>query len=245
MKTILFFFLLALPTLVPCLPAAAQAGREQSEALALYRQANTAPGGSGLRTAIRQQREALVSGGAFQFGTLRTFDGHNVLVPGLRYHPGLHLLEVQDSLNTDSTHLWPAGSLRGFDIGEAGDKETPLRRFRSRMVKEGSGGTRREFVEVLTAIDAGPMLLAWLYSVAPDAAASGHRPLVGILMAGPGTTGGEPLRPLEPTQSSVLHLFGSRSDDVRTFATEQHLDYTRPADIARMMDHYNRVAVVR
>lgn len=195
-----------------------------------------------MRASLHQQVAGFVGDGAFQFGALRTYDGRYRPVPGLRYHPGLHLLEAQDSLNTDSTHLWPVGSLRGFDLGEAGDKETPLRRFRPRLVKEGSAGTRREFVEVLTAIDAGPLLLAWLYSVAP----AGRPPLVISLLAGPGApTGAEPLRLLEPTQAAVLHLFGARANDVRAFATLQHLDYTRPDDIARMMDYYNRVAVVK
>jgi hypothetical protein len=97
-------------------------------------------------------------------------------------------------------------------------------------------------VEVLTATDASPLLLAWLYA---PAEADGKRPLMGTLMAGPGTVGAEPLRPLEPTESAVLRLFGSRAGDVRSFAAAQHLDYTRPADIAKMMDHYNRIAVVK
>lgn len=224
--------------------AAAQSAREQSEALVLYRQANTAATGLERRAALRQELAATAGNGKFQFGTLRTFDGHAIVVPGLRYHAGLRLLEVQDSVSLDSTHLWPAGSLRGFDLGEAGDKTEPLRRFRSRLVKDG-GSPRPEFVEVLTAIDAGPLLLAWLYAPSPIPTANGRRPLAGTLVAGPGTSGSEPLRPLEPTQASVLHLFGSRTKDVRSFAEEQHLDYTRPGDIARMMDHYNRVAVVR
>lgn len=212
--------------------------------MVLYRQANTGATGLARRAALRQESAASPSHDKFQFGTLRTYDGHAIVVPGLRYHAGLRLLEVQDSVSLDSTHLWPAGSLRGFDIGEAGDKTEPLRRFRSRLVKDG-GSPRPEFVEVLTAIDAGPLLLAWLYAPSPTPAANGQRPLVGTLVAGPGTPGGEPLRPLELAQASVLHLFGSRTKDIRSFADEQHLDYTRPGDIARLMDHYNRVAVVK
>lgn len=236
-------FLLFLAVLATSCPAQAQ--REQSDALALYRQANMPPAGPGLRAALRQQAGGLLGDGSFQFGTLRMVEGRNIQVAGLRYHAGLHLLEVQDSISTDSTHLWPAGSLRGFDIGEAGDKEAPLRRFRSRLVKEGSAGTRREFVEVLTAIDAGPLLLAWLYAPGAETAANGRRTVTSTLVAGPGTTGGDPLRPLEPTQGAVLRLFGNRSNDVRTFAAAQRLDYTRPSDIARMMDYYNKVAVVK
>ncbi|MDO7850352.1 hypothetical protein [Hymenobacter convexus] len=224
--------------------AAAQTSRDVADARVAYQQANTGPTAEGYRASLKQQTSGFVGGQGFQLGSLRTADGRTLLVPGLRYHAGLHLLEAQDSIDLEATHLWPAGSLRGFDLGEAGDPAAPLRRFRSRLVKEGSAGTRREYVEVITAIDAGPLLLAWLYTPA-DATPNSKRPLVGTLLAGPGTVGTEPLRPLEPTESAVLRLFGSRSNDVRSFATAQHLDYTRPADIAKMMDHYNRIAVVK
>lgn len=223
---------------------AAQTSRDVAEARVAYQQANTGATAESSRAALKQQTSGFVGGPAFQLGSLRTADGRSLLVPGLRYHAGLHLLEAQDSIDLESTHLWPAGSLRGFDLGEAGDPAAPLRRFRSRLVKEGSGGTRREYVEVITATDASPLLLAWLYAPADDAPTS-KRPLVGTLLAGPGTAGNEPLRPLEPTESAVLRLFGGRANDVRTYATAQHLDYTRPADIAKMMDHYNRIAVVK
>lgn len=236
---------IALFALVCAGPAQAQGPREQAEAQVAYNQINSPSTVRALRASLTQQATGFLGDGTFQFGALRTYDGRYRPVPGLRYHPGLHLLEAQDSLNTDSTHLWPVNSLRGFDLGEAGDKERPLRRFRPRLVKEGSAGTRREFVEVLTAIDAGPLLLAWLYTVGP-ATPSGRRPVVPTLVAGPGTpTSAEPLRLLEPAQAAILHLFGARANDVRAFVTLQHLDYTRPGDIARMMDYYNRVAVVK
>ncbi|HEX8506079.1 MAG TPA: hypothetical protein VF630_11990 [Hymenobacter sp.] len=238
------YFLSVLILLGSQLPAHAQSGRELTEARALYQQTNSTAAAKLLRASLSQQANGFLGQGLFQFGALRTYDGHYRRVPGLRYHAGLRLLEVQDSINTDSTHLWPAGSLRGFDIGEAGDPDLPLRRFRTRLVKVGSEGTRREFVEVLTAIDAGPLLLAWLYSTGPETA-PGRRPVVATLLAGSGTNGAEPLRLLEATQATVLRLFGGRANAVRTFAAAEHLDYTRPADIARMMDYYNRVAVIK
>ena len=211
----------------------------------MYQQANGAASGQALRTSLTQQGTGFLNSGAFQFGSLRTADGRSRPVAGLRYHPGLQVLEAQDSVDLEVTHLWLPGSLRGFDLGEAGDPDVPLRRFRCRLVKEGAGGARREFVEVLTAIDAGPLLLAWFYTAAASPTASGHRPTVATLLAGPGTTGSDPLRFIEPTQADVLRLFGARTATVRAFATAQQLDYTRPADIARMMDYYNRIAVVK
>lgn len=225
--------------------AAGQTARDQAEALAVYQQANGATTGQALRASLAQQSAGFLNSGTFQFGSLRTADGRNRPAAGLRYHPGLQVLEAQDSVDLETTHLWLPGSLRGFDLGEAGDPDMPLRRFRCRLVKDGSGAPRREFVEVLTAIDAGPMLLAWFYTVAAAPTPNGHRPTVATLVAGPGIVGDDPLRPFQPSQADVLRLFGARASAVHTFATAQNLDYTRPADIARMMDYYNRIAVVK
>ena len=225
-------------------PVAAQATHDLAEARVAYQQANAPAAVRAYRSSVNPQAAGFLGDGTFQPGALRTFDGRSRPVPGLRYHLKQRLLEAQDSIDLDSTHLWPVGSLRGFDLGDPGDPASPLRRFRTRLVKEGSGGTRREFVEVLTTIDAGPLLLAWLYAPAPGTTPNDKRPLMPTLLAGPGTVGPEPLRLLEPSQSSVLRLFGARADAVRTFALSQHLDYTRPADVARMMDFYNRVAVI-
>ena len=223
----------------------AQTARDQAEARTIYHKANSAPATTALRASLARQASGFFGGGTFLPGALRTFDGRYRPVPGLRFHPGLHLLEAQDSINTDSTHLWPVGSLRGFDLGERGGTgEAALRRFRPRLVKEGSAGTRREFVEVLTAVDAGPLLLAWLYSAGPDVAA-GRLSLAPLLLVGSGTDAEEPLRALDLTQSAVVRLFGKRANDLEAFATKQHLKYDQPADVAKMLDHFNRVAVVK
>ena len=135
--------LLALLLLAAGRPAAAQTARDQAEARAAYQQANAGAAARTLRAALGQQGAGYLSG-AFQLGALRTYDGRYRPVPGLRYHAALHLLEAQDSINTDSTHLWPVGSLRGFDLGEAGGTgPDALRRSRPRLVKEGCAGTRR------------------------------------------------------------------------------------------------------
>jgi len=226
-------------------PALAQASRDQAEARTLYHQANAAPASATTRAALARQSSGFFGDGTFQPGALRTFDGRFRPVAGLRFHAGLHLVEAQDSVDTDSTHLWPVGSLRGFDLGEAGGAgPAALRRFRPRLVKEGSAGTRREFVEVLTAVDAGPLLLAWLYTSGADAAA-GRLSLMPMLLVGPGTAPAEPLRPLDLTQSAVLRLFGGRADAVSAYATLQHLRYDQPTEVARMLDYYNRLAVVK
>lgn len=225
--------------------AEAQAAREQAEARTLYHQANTAPVTATLRAALARQQSGFFGNGTFQPGALRTYDGRYRPVPGLRFHAGLRVLEAQDSIALDSTHLWPLGSLRGFDLGEAGDTGTAApRRFRPRLVKEGPAGTRRDFVEVLTLVDAGPLLLAWLYTSGVDATL-GRLSLAPLLLVGPGNTPTEPLRPLELTPATLLHLFGARAEEIRSFASSQHLRTDQPAEVARMIDYYNRVAVVK
>lgn len=225
-------------------PARAQMVRDQAEARALYQQTNEADTARSLRATLAQQH-GFLGDGSFQYGSLCTYDGHNRPTPGLRYQVGLHLLEAQDPVNPDSTHLWPVGSLRGFDLGDSDNAgEVAWRRFRTRLIKD-SSVSRRDFVEVLTALDAGPLVLAWVYSAAATPASDGRYPLVATLVAGPGLAGAEPLYPLELSQASVLRLFADRADDVRTFATAQHLDYTHPTDIARMADYYNRIAAVQ
>jgi hypothetical protein len=216
-----------------------------SEARTIYQKANTNPNAATLRAGLARQTSGFFGDGTFQPGALRTFDGRYRPVPGLRFHAGLRLLEAQDSINLDSTHLWPVGSLRGFDLGEPGGKGADApRRFRPRLVKEGSAGTRHEFVEVLTAVDAGPLLLARLYSSGADATA-GRLSMAPLLLVGVGNEPTEPLHSITLSQGEVLRLFGKRDDDVKKFAETQHLQYDQPADVARMIDHYNRVAVVK
>jgi hypothetical protein len=223
----------------------AQSSREQTEAKVLYRDANTGPGRAGLRAALARTKAATLGGSNFQPGALRTFDGQRRPVPGLRYNAALRLLEAQDSIETDTTHLWPLGSLRGFDLGEAGNEDAPLRRFRPRLVREGSGGPRREYVEVLTSIDAGPLLLGWLHSPVAAAAPGGLALAAPVLVAGPGTSGSEPLRPVELSMANVLKMFGARADEVRSYAAVQRLHYEIPVEVARMFDYFNRVAVAK
>ena len=227
----------------PVGPALAQASRDVVEARTLYAQANRPPAETALRASMTAQVSGFFGDGRMQPGALRTFDGRYRPVPGLRYHAGLRLLEAQDSINTDSTHLWPVGSLRGFDLGEPG-MATPPRRFRPRLVKEGGAGQRREFVEVLTMVDAGPLLLAWLYTSGTDAVA-GRLSMAPLLLAGAGSNPTEPLRPLELSRPSVQRLFGSRAEVVNAYVMTKQLLYDKPLDVARMIDYFNRLAVVK
>lgn len=225
-------------------PAAAQSAREAGEAQRLYREANAPLAAAALRLGLGQLPVGFLDAGTFRAGALRTFDGQRRPVPGLRYHAGLRVVEAQDSLYADSTHFWPVGSLRGFDLGAEG---AVARRFRPHLVREGPiSGPHREYVEVLTTLDNGPLLLAWYYTLTPANGGLTPRTLLQILVAGPGLASSPTgLRPLELTPPTVLRLFGSRSAEVRAFATSEHLHLDQPADVARMVDYFNRVAVVR
>ncbi len=238
MKHILpFVLLLGLGGLPAAALAQGQNSKEAADAQKLFYQANANPE---LRATLAAHATGFLGDASFQPGALRTFDGRRRPLPGLRYHPSQHVLQAQDSMDTEKTQLWPIGSLRGFDIG---DEEEKPRRFRPRLVREGSLGARREFVEVLTTLEGGPLLLAWVYT-APPADAGSSTPLP-VLVAGPGfgaTT--DPLRPLELSQAAVLKLFGGRAEEIRAYASTEKLSFEQAADVARMVDHFNRVAVM-
>ncbi len=237
--------------LVACAPAWGQAGRAPADpGRALYREANTPAATLRLRAATSQQPTAFLGKGIYEPGYLRTLDGHRILLAGLRYHVGQRVLQVQDSLQADSTHYWPLAALRGFDLGL--DDDAPLsagqgaaspavQRYRGRLVQDGHQVPHREAVEVLTTIDSGPLLLAWLPTVTEPAG----RNLTQVLVAGAGLGGTEPLHPLDLTQAAVLRLCGSRAEEVRTFATAHHLRYDQPTEVAKMLDYYNRVVVAK
>ena len=217
-------------------PAACAQGSHAAVGAALYREANAPEAARRQRAELSQHLGEFLNDGNYQVGYLRLLSGHRVLVPGLRYHIGQRLLQVQDSLQADSTHYWPLAALRGFDLGTPDDDPPVVHRYRTRLVQEGHQLPRPEAVEVLTATDAGPLLLGWLAQVA----SSGP-----LLVAGPGASGDEPLHPLELSQAAVLRLCGGRAKAVQLFATTRHLRYDQPADVARLLDHYNQLTVAR
>jgi hypothetical protein len=116
--------------------------------------------------------------------------------------------------------------------------EAPMgkRRFRTRLVRTGRWGTRREAVESLTCTDTGPLVLALLPATAATPAQ---------LLAGPGYDQKALLRPLELSQAAVLRLCGERAPQVRAYAMLYNLHFEQADDVARLLDYYNRIAVVQ
>ncbi|MDJ0363817.1 hypothetical protein QMK33_01535 [Hymenobacter sp. H14-R3] len=233
-----------------CAPAWGQASRPDLSR-ALYREANLPAAALRLRAELDQHPTEFLAKGTYEAGYLRTLDGRRILLAGLRYHVGQRVLQAQDSVQADSTHYWPLAAIRGFDLGLDDDAPLPTgaaadapplaQRYRARLVQAGRQAPHREAVQVLTTIDSGPLLLAWLPTVAEPAS---HY-LMQVLVAGPGLGGTEPLHPLDLTQAAVLRLCGSRAEEVRTFATARHLRYDQPTEVAKMLDYYNRVAVAK
>jgi hypothetical protein len=215
--------------------AHAQTSRASTER-ALYREANAPAAVRHLRAELTLHAAGFLNSGLYQVGYLRLLDGHRILVPGLRYHLSQRVLQVQDSLQADSTHYWPLVALRGFDLGTEDDIPPDVHRYRTRLVQEGHQTPQPEAVEVLTATDAGPLLLGWLTRVG----SSGP-----MLVAGPGKDDEEPLRPLELSQAAVLRLCGRHASDIQTFASIRQLRFNQPEEIAKMFDQYNRLAVAK
>ena len=231
--------LLALAALSAALAAHAQPSRPDAAGRALYHEANAPAAARLTRAALAQQPGGFLANGDYGVGYLHLLTGRRVLVPGLRYHVGQRVVQVQDSLQADSTRYWPLAALRGFDLGTE-DEPATRRRYCPRLVRESHGADRREAVQVLTATDAGPLLLAWLPQVVPGAGAPSQ-----VLVAGPGNDPAQPLRPLDPTETSVLRLCGPRADQVQAFVRTKNLNYNLPTDIAKMLDYYNRLAVAK
>lgn len=91
-------------------------------------------------------------------------------------------------------------------------------------------------VESLTCTDTGPLVLARLPATATIPAQ---------MLAGPGYDRTAPLCPLELTQAAVLRLCGERARQVRAYAMLYDLHFDQAAEVARLLDYYNRLAVVQ
>lgn len=203
--------------------------------LALYREANTAAVRQQLKGAFDQQPGAFLNEGRYEAGYLLLLSGRRVLVPGLRYHVGQRVVQVQDSLQPDSTSFWPLAALRGFDLGTEDDPAT-LRRYRPRLVAESH---QREAVQILTGTEAGPLVLAWLPLLLPGTQTPGQ-----VLLAGYGRDAIQPLRPLCSTEADVLRLLGSRAEKVQAFARINNLHFCAPSEVAQLLDYYNQLTAI-
>jgi hypothetical protein len=109
------------------------------------------------------------------------------------------------------------------------------RRYRTRLVRTGRWSAHREAVESLTCTDTGPLVLALLPATSTAPAQ---------VLAGPGYDQTVPLRPLELTQEAVLRLCGDHAAQVRAYAMVHNLRFEQTNDVARLLDYYNRLAVV-
>lgn len=116
--------------------------------------------------------------------------------------------------------------------------EAPMGRrvYRTRLVRTGRWASKPEAVEILTCTYAGPLVLAQL----PATATAPSQ-----VLAGPGYDPTTPLRPLSLTQEAVLHLCGDRAPQVRAYAMRYDLHFQQADEVARLLDYYNRIAVVK
>ncbi|MGI4833040.1 MAG: hypothetical protein ACRYFK_06210 [Janthinobacterium lividum] len=233
-NVVLLLVLLSLSLLAFCAQARP---RTTDPSQALVQQANTPAARQLTQAAISQQPGAYLNEGQYEVGYLHLLSGRRVLVLGLRYHVGQRVVEVQDSLQADSTTYWPLAALRGFDLGTE-DNPATLRRYRPRLVQESRQPDRREAVQVLTATDAGPLVLAYLPLLLPGTSTPGQ-----VLLVGCGYDAPQPLRQLGLKEADVLHLLNERVDKVSAFARTNNLHCCVPQEVAKMLDYYNRLAV--
>lgn len=108
--------------------------------------------------------------------------------------------------------------------------------YRTRLLRTGYFGTRREAVEILTCTYAGPLVLALL----PATAAAPAQ-----LLAGPGYDPAVALRPLALTQEAVLRLCGDCAPQVLAYAHHYDLHFQQAEEVARMLDFHNRIATIK
>ncbi|MDQ2772701.1 MAG: hypothetical protein M3Y54_19620 [Bacteroidota bacterium] len=220
----------------------AQAARDLSDyALMLYNQANS-PG------ALERRRKDLVNApeaylvAIEQPGMLLLPDERRVRVPAMRYNVALRLLEVRDSTGF---HVWPPGSLAGFYLGRGAE----ARHFRSLKVR--TEGQPLDFVEVLTAADNAPLVLAVQHRYIHDEplldpvlrteTRPGRTLIAQRVVAGPGSLS-EPLRELPLSQRYVGRLFGAHTAAVAAYAEREHLGPTDLAQVLRQVEYYNQLA---
>lgn len=152
--------------------------------------------------------------------------------------------EIEAIIRADSSAAARPDELAAPDPNEAALASSsrapaaPLGRrvYRTRLLRTGRFGTRREAVEILTCTYAGPLVLAQL----PATAAAPAQ-----LLAGPGYDPAVALRPLPLTQEAVLHLCGDRAPQVLAYARRYDLHFQQAEEVARILDFYNRIATIK
>ena len=220
--------------------AQAQTARDLSDiGIALYQEANSPKALERMRKDLINAPEAYVVS-VDQPGTLVLLTKRRVRVPAMKYNVALHLLEVRDSTGS---HVWPPGSIDGFYMGRGVD----ARHFRTFGVRD--SGLKQDFVEVLTAADDSPLVLAVQHVYVHDDAqvnpilrneTRAARTEIGqVVLAGREVPVRE-LRPLVLSQRNVLRLFGSLATEIALYATAQHLGYTDLAQVLRLVEYYNQ-----
>jgi hypothetical protein len=184
-----------------------------------------------------------------ELGSRRLVGDYKLTVQNQGDQPTQEAVETQRAAELDSVEaasraeireLYPETATLPADLALTLRRPTaPLgkRRFRTRLVRTaGHWGSRREAVESLTCTDTGPLVLALLPATATTPAQ---------VLAGPGYDQTVPLRPLELTQAAVLRLCGERARQVRAYAMLYNLRFEETEDVARLLDYYNRIAVVQ
>lgn len=183
----------------------------------------------------------------FELGSMRLVGDYQLAAQNQQDQPSQDSVEAQLLAQADGTEAASISEIRELypettDLPAAlaltlRRPNAPLgkRRFRTRLVRTGHWGTRREPVESLTCTDTGPLVLALLSATATTPAQ---------VLAGPGYDQTVPLRPLELTQAAVLRLCGERAAQVRAYAMLYNLHFEQANDVARLLDYYNRIAVI-
>ena len=192
--------------------------------------------------------QAAITLRVLELGSLRLVGDYKLAVQSQGEQPSQEAIDAQRTAELDSVAdasraeiraLYPENAALPADLALTLRRPAaPLgkRRFRTRLVRVGRWHTSREAVESLTCTDTGPLVLALLPATATTPAQ---------VLAGPGYDQAAPLRPLELTQEAVLRLCGERGRQVRAYAMLYNLHFEEKDDVARLLDYYNRIAVVQ
>ena len=192
--------------------------------------------------------QAAITLRVLELGSLRIVGSYQLLAHNQGHEPDEYPSEAPRHAQTDSTEEAVLRDIRDL-YPETADLPVALalnlrrpaaplgqRRLRTRLVRTGRWTTSRQVVESLTCTDTGPLVLARLPATDTTPAQ---------MLAGPGYDRTTPLCPLELTQAAVLRLCGERARQVRAYAMLYYLHFEQAAEVARLLDYYNRLAVVQ